>query len=124
MLAVAEMLVQLGGLEALEEQQRKLKNNIKSIKQNISWQEWKLCIPAIFRGTLVGSTVGILPGLGASVASFLSYGLAKKAAKEEAERLKREAELKMDRAAYVVAAHPRIMDLEKFRLFLISLFMI
>ena len=38
MLAVAEMLVQLGGLEALEEQQRKLKNNIKSIKQNISWQ--------------------------------------------------------------------------------------
>ena len=82
MLAVAEMLVQLGGLEALEEQQRKLKNNIKSIKQNISWQEWKLCLPAIFRGTLVGSTVGILPGLGASVASFLSYGLAKKAAKD------------------------------------------
>lgn len=82
MLAVAEMLVQLGGLEALEEQQRKLKNNIKSIKQNISWQEWKLCFPAIFRGTLVGSTVGILPGLGASVASFLSYGLAKKAAKD------------------------------------------
>ena len=82
MLAVAEMLVQLGGLEALEEQQRKLKNNIKSIKQNISWQEWKLCFPAIFRGTFVGSTVGILPGLGASVASFLSYGLAKKAAKD------------------------------------------
>ena len=82
MLAVAEMLVQLGGLEALEEQQRKLRNNIKSIKQNISWQEWKLCFPAIFRGTLVGSTVGILPGLGASVASFLSYGLAKKAAKD------------------------------------------
>ena len=82
MLAVAEMLVQLGGLEALEEQQRKLKNNIKSIKQNISWQEWKLCFPAIFRGTIVGSTVGILPGLGASVASFLSYGLAKKAAKD------------------------------------------
>ena len=82
MLAVAEMLVQLGGLEALEEQQRKLKNNIKSIKQNISWQEWKLSFPAIFRGTLVGSTVGILPGLGASVASFLSYGLAKKAAKD------------------------------------------
>ena len=82
MLAVAEMLVQLGGLEALEEQQRKLRNNIKSIKQNISWQEWKLCFPAIFRGTVVGSTVGILPGLGASVASFLSYGLAKKAAKD------------------------------------------
>ena len=82
MLAVAEMLVQLGGLEALEQQQKKLKDNIKTINQNISWQEWKLCFPAIFRGTFVGSTVGILPGLGASVASFLSYGLAKKAAKD------------------------------------------
>ena len=82
MLAVAEMLVQLGGLEALEHQQKMLRDNVKSINQNISWQEWKLSIPAIIRGTAVGSTVGILPGLGASVASFLSYGLTKKAAKD------------------------------------------
>ena len=79
MLAVAEMLVQLGGLEALEHQQKMLRDNVKSINQNISWQEWKLSIPAIIRGTAVGSTVGILPGLGASVASFLSYGLTKAA---------------------------------------------
>ena len=59
-----------------------LRDNVKSINQNISWQEWKLSIPAIIRGTAVGSTVGILPGLGASVASFLSYGLTKKAAKD------------------------------------------
>ncbi len=82
MLAVAEMLVQLGGLEALERQQKMLKGNIKAINQSISWEEWKLCIPAIIRGTVVGSTIGILPGLGASVASFLSYGLTKKAAKD------------------------------------------
>ena len=82
MLAGAEMMVQLSGLEALEHQQKILKGNIKSINQSISWEEWKLCLPAIVRGTAVGSTVGILPGLGASVASFLSYGLAKKAAKD------------------------------------------
>ena len=82
MLAVAEMLVQLGGLEALERQQKMLKGNIKAINQSISWEEWKLSIPAIIRGTFVGSTIGILPGLGASVASFLSYGLTKKAAKD------------------------------------------
>ena len=82
MLAVAEMMIQLGGLEALEHQQKLLKDNVKSINQNISWEEWKLSIPAILRGTVVGSVVGILPGLGASVASFLSYGLAKKAAKD------------------------------------------
>jgi putative tricarboxylic transport membrane protein len=82
MLAVAEMLVQLGGLEVLERQQKMLKGNIKAINQSISWEEWKLSIPAIIRGTVVGSTIGILPGLGASVASFLSYGLTKKAAKD------------------------------------------
>ena len=40
--------------------------------------------------------------------------LAKKREKEEAERKKQEALDKMDRAAYVVAAHPRIVDLENF----------
>ena len=82
MLAVAEILVQLGGLEALERQQKMLKGNIKAINQSISWEELKLSIPAIIRGTVVGSTIVILPGLGASVASFLSYGLTKKAAKD------------------------------------------
>ena len=41
-----------------------------------------MSFPSIMRGTFVGSIIGILPGLGASVASFLSYGLAKKAAKD------------------------------------------
>lgn len=82
MLAVAEMLVQLGGLEALERQQKMLKGNIKAINQSISWEELKLSIPAIIRGTVVGSTIAILPGLGVSVPSFLSYGLTKKAAKD------------------------------------------
>ncbi len=35
-------------------------------------------MPVILRGTLIGSIVGILPGLGASVGSFLSYAAARK----------------------------------------------
>jgi putative tricarboxylic transport membrane protein len=35
----------------------------------------------IARGTLIGSVVGILPGLGASVGSFLSYGATQRASK-------------------------------------------
>ena len=46
-----------------------LRDNVKSINQNISWQEWKLSIPAIIRGTAVGSTNS--SWFGASVASFL-----------------------------------------------------
>ena len=82
MLAVAEMLVQLGSLETIENQQKLLKENVKTEVQSISWKEWKMSFPSIMRGTFVGSIIGILPGLGASVASFLSYGLAKKAAKD------------------------------------------
>ena len=43
--------------------------------------EWRRCIPVILRGTLIGSIVGILPGLGASVGSFLSYATARKLSK-------------------------------------------
>ena len=38
-------------------------------------------MPVIARGTLIGSVVGILPGLGASVGSFLSYGATQRASK-------------------------------------------
>ncbi|MDB5569735.1 MAG: TctA family transporter [Hyphomicrobiales bacterium] len=41
-------------------------------------QEAKLAIPAVMRGTLVGSLLGILPGGGAVLASFASYTLEKK----------------------------------------------
>ena len=44
-------------------------------------QEWKDSIGPIFRGTLLGFFLGILPGGGAVVASFASYALEKKMSK-------------------------------------------
>ena len=44
-------------------------------------EEWKICLPHIARGTLLGFFVGVLPGAGATIASFLSYDLAKKTSK-------------------------------------------
>ena len=82
MLAVSEMFVQLGNIGALEKQQSNMQKDIVASSQRISFEEWKLSAPAILRGTIVGSVIGILPGLGASVASFLSYGLTKRAAKD------------------------------------------
>lgn len=41
-------------------------------------EDWKRMMPPIFRGTLLGSALGILPGNGALLASFASYSIEKK----------------------------------------------
>ncbi|MDR1969295.1 MAG: tripartite tricarboxylate transporter permease [Burkholderiaceae bacterium] len=43
-----------------------------------SREDWKLMLPAITRGTLLGSVLGILPGGGALLSSFAAYALEKK----------------------------------------------
>jgi putative tricarboxylic transport membrane protein len=47
----------------------------------VKWSEFKEALPAIFRGTILGSVLGILPGGGAVLASFASYAMEKKLSK-------------------------------------------
>ncbi len=56
-----------------------LKTKIKGLLPN--WQDWKDSIGAIVRGTFLGFFLGILPGGGAVLSSFLSYGVEKKVSK-------------------------------------------
>ena len=44
--------------------------------------ELKRCLKTIFRSCAVGTFIGALPGLGASVAAWVGYGMAKRAAKD------------------------------------------
>jgi putative tricarboxylic transport membrane protein len=48
----------------------------------IKWKDFKEALPAIARGTLLGSGLGILPGGGALLSAFASYTLEKKIAKD------------------------------------------
>lgn len=50
-----------------------------------SWADMKAALPAVFRGTGLGSVLGILPGGGAVLASFASYALEKKLSKKPEE---------------------------------------
>jgi putative tricarboxylic transport membrane protein len=81
MLAVAEMIVQAGNLRELDAQAGRMKDGDDPDDRRITGAEWRRSAPAIARGTLIGSVVGILPGLGASVGSFLSYGATRRASK-------------------------------------------
>ena len=49
-----------------------------------SWEEIKICTPAVIRGTLLGSLLGVLPGGGALLASFAAYTIEKKLSKNKA----------------------------------------
>ncbi len=45
-------------------------------------REWRLAMPAIFRGTALGFLVGLVPGPSATVSSFASYNLERRVALE------------------------------------------
>jgi putative tricarboxylic transport membrane protein len=47
----------------------------------LSWPELRGCLRAILRGSFIGTMIGALPGLGASVAAFLAYGAERRASK-------------------------------------------
>lgn len=45
-----------------------------------TWAEFKRCIPLMFRSSIYGSLIGMMPGLGSSVACFVAYGEEKRKA--------------------------------------------
>jgi putative tricarboxylic transport membrane protein len=51
---------------------------IKAQRIWVSWQEFKYSLPAILRGTGFGFLVGMLPGAGATLSTFIAYNLEKR----------------------------------------------
>lgn len=47
-----------------------------------TWQDWLACRMSILRGSVIGFVVGVLPGAGATLASFIAYGIEKKVARD------------------------------------------
>lgn len=55
------------------------KTRIKGLLPN--WADWKASIAPILRGSILGFFMGILPGIGPVIPTFVSYGLEKKISK-------------------------------------------
>jgi len=65
------------------EQKEKREVFTKSVSNlMLKWHEFKAALPAILRGTGIGSILGILPGGGALLSAFASYTIEKKLAKD------------------------------------------
>ena len=74
---VSEVLVNLEqmGQESVEILKEKIKNIFPTR------EEWRKFVPASLRGTLIGFFLGVIPGGGAALASFVSYAIEKKISK-------------------------------------------
>lgn len=48
----------------------------------LTGKEFRQCLPTIFRSTGIGTIIGALPGLGAEIACWIAYGIAKKRSKQ------------------------------------------
>jgi len=80
--AISEALVQVEKSAA-----KKAKVNVIEISDNlednrVTKEEFRKVMPAMLLGTPLGIFIGAIPGIGSSIAAFLSYGLAKKFSKE------------------------------------------
>lgn len=80
MLATAEMIRQAANRATIDRGAAEMAANMKREDRIVTLAEWRACLPSIARGSGLGIAIGILPGLGATVASFLSYGMAQRAA--------------------------------------------
>ena len=69
---IAEVLVNV--------EQKGLRSPVIQKIRNVlpSWDEAKQCLSTIFRGGVIGTLIGALPGTGADIAAFVSYGEAKR----------------------------------------------
>lgn len=54
-------------------------------KNRLSFAEFRPCLPHVFRSSFIGAGIGVLPGLGSSIAAFIAYGEGKRRAKNPEE---------------------------------------
>lgn len=69
----------LSNLEETVEQREIFKTNLKGLFPNR--KEWRASLGPIGRGTVLGFFLGVLPGVGAIIPTFISYGLEKRISK-------------------------------------------
>jgi len=74
-----EKRVKAGGKVALVEISKKREDN------SVTWKDFRSTIKTLVRSALVGTGIGSLPGTGAAISAFVSYGLAKSGSKHPEE---------------------------------------
>ncbi|MHB8769918.1 MAG: tripartite tricarboxylate transporter permease [Syntrophales bacterium] len=75
--AASEVLINIE--QPMQQVFTEAKLSLRSLFPNL--QDWKDSIGALWRGSVIGFFVGVLPGAGATIASFMSYAVEKRFSK-------------------------------------------
>lgn len=82
-LALSEIFVQIEETgKGVASESYRLQKDVPRENRRVSWMEFKGVLRTILRSCLIGTGIGALPGLGATIAAFLGYGAAKRASKD------------------------------------------
>ncbi len=79
------------GMISMEEDYgERLKNQVREVKVKIeralpSWLDFKRVLPTYLRSSAIGTTIGVIPGIGGDIASFIAYNEAKRWSKHPEE---------------------------------------
>ena len=79
-MACSEMMLQMRAAMRGRREQHK-EPTIQANDSRLTWKEAKALLPTMFRSGLVSIFIGIAPGLGALMAAFISYTLARQRSK-------------------------------------------
>lgn len=80
-LVVSEVLMQITDRRALDDARAIAPESRNPDDHRLTWAEYKNLLPTIVRSTGYGTLIGMLPGIGASVASFVAYAEAQRVGK-------------------------------------------
>jgi putative tricarboxylic transport membrane protein len=76
--ALSEVFYQLGRKSKSETDRFAIVHSPDPADNRVSFKEFKGTLRSIFRGTAIGTGIGIIPGIGTGIASFMSYARAKR----------------------------------------------
>jgi putative tricarboxylic transport membrane protein len=82
-LAVSEVLAQMGQ-PVRELAMNSIRFSLRPEDNRLSGAEARELLPTVLRGSAIGTLIGALPGLGATIAAFLSYNEARRASPDPA----------------------------------------
>ncbi|MCK5921742.1 MAG: tripartite tricarboxylate transporter permease [Methylococcales bacterium] len=80
---MSEVFIKVADRMALSGDTKIAPRSEKPEDNRVTWTEYKRVVPVIYRSTAFGAVIGMLPGIGASVASFVAYAEAKRTSKQK-----------------------------------------
>lgn len=82
MLAISEILRRLSQTDGTPRRAIELHDSSNPEHNRVSWAEYWDCRYTLLRGSVIGTILGALPGIGSTAAAFMSYAMTKAASRD------------------------------------------